>query len=214
MKLLKRISRHAGVFVLCFCACVVAVGVARADEPAPDAGTALTSGPEPESPTTPPLTATTTTTTTTTAEAVPYQKLKLGAGEMDQTVGGRLRCLLGAIAMIGIAFAFSENRKRVPWRLVAVGSGLQLIFALLVLKTSLGRSIFGVANDAINSLLGYSTLGARFLFGALVDMSVPVGDTLGNGGATSIVLEPKYWATTGAFISASSNTRPVSRNRP
>ncbi|MDP2343102.1 MAG: nucleoside transporter C-terminal domain-containing protein [Deltaproteobacteria bacterium] len=134
------------------------------------------------------------------AATVKHEKLKLNAGEIDQTPTGRLRCLFGALAMIAVAFAFSEHRKRIPWKLVAVGSSLQLVFALLVLKSNIGRTIFGVANDAVNAALGFSTAGARFLFGNLVDMSVPVGDTLGNGGAMSVVLDPKYWATTGGFI--------------
>ena len=148
------------------------------------------------------------TTTTTTPAEVPappavvktHEKLKLNTGQIDQTATGRARCLLGALAMIAVAIAFSEDRRRIPWRLVAVGSGLQLVFALIVLKTSGGRSVFGVANDAVNAALGFSTAGARFLFGNLVDMSVPVGATLGNGGATSVVLDPQWWATTGGFI--------------
>ena len=129
-----------------------------------------------------------------------HEKLKLNSGQIDQTATGRLRCLFGALAMIAVALAFSEDRKRIPWRLVAIGSGLQLVFALLVLKTGAGRSVFAVANDAVNACLGFSTAGARFVFGNLVDMSVPVGDTLGNGGASSVVLDPKWWATTGSFI--------------
>ncbi len=159
--------------------------------PAVDAGTAAASelGPPPPPLATPPALA-----------APTHEKLKLNAGQIDQTTGGRARCLLGAFAMIAVAFACSEDRKRVPWRLVAVGSAMQLVFALLVLKTGAGRTVFGVCNDAVNAALGFSTAGARFLFGNLVDMSVPVGDTLGNGGATSVVLEPKFWATTGGFI--------------
>lgn len=134
------------------------------------------------------------------AAAPTHEKIKLNAGQIDQTTTGRARCLLGALAMILVAFACSENRKRIPWRLVAVGSLMQLVFALLVLKSGLGRSLFGIANDAVNAALGFSTAGARFLFGNLVDMSVPVGDTLGNGGASSVVLDPQFWATTGGFI--------------
>jgi CNT family concentrative nucleoside transporter len=131
------------------------------------------------------------------SSAKPPQKLSLRSGEIDQDALGRLRCLLGALAMIGVAVLFSADRKRIPWKLVAVGTALQLVFALLVLKTGAGRAVFAVGNEAINGLLGYSTQGARFLFGNLVDMSVPVGPGE-NGGA--YIATSQTWATTGAFI--------------
>jgi nucleoside permease NupC len=34
-----------------------------------------------------------------------------------------------------IAWAFSTDRRRINWRTVAWGTGLQLVFALLILKT-------------------------------------------------------------------------------
>jgi CNT family concentrative nucleoside transporter len=116
------------------------------------------------------------------------------------TTTDRLRCLGGMVALLVIAAALSEDRRRIPWRLVLWGTALQLVFAVLVLKTSPGLAAFARANDAVDALLKFSTQGARFLFGNLVDMSVPVGQTLGQPPQASVVLQPTSWAWTGAFI--------------
>jgi concentrative nucleoside transporter, CNT family len=124
----------------------------------------------------------------------------LRAGDINQDFTGRLVSFAGVLAMIVLAFVLSENRKRVPWRLVGVGTVIQIVFALLVLKTSLGRAVFARANDAITSLLSFSTQGARFVFGNLVDISVPAGLTVSQPAQMSVVLQPQFWANTGAFI--------------
>ena len=46
--------------------------------------------------------------------------------------------LLGLLILYGAAYALSENRKAVSWRLVAWGIGLQIIFAFIILRTSWG----------------------------------------------------------------------------
>lgn len=72
---------------------------------------------------------------------------------------------LGLVAMLGLAFAFSTNRRRVPWRLVVIGIVLQFSFALLILKTPGGRMVFAGASDAITAFLNFSDTGAAFVFG-------------------------------------------------
>lgn len=127
----------------------------------------------------------------------------LKSGDVGQDMAGRLMCLVGLFAMIGIAWLLSENRRRVDWRLVGMGTVLQLVFAFLVLKTGAGRAVFQAANDAINVLLSFSNQGARFVFGNLVDLSVPAGEPLFQPGSGSPVLEATFWANTGALIAFS-----------
>ena len=43
--------------------------------------------------------------------------------------------ILGIIVLLGIAFAMSNNRKKINYRIVLWGMGLQIIFALFILKT-------------------------------------------------------------------------------
>jgi len=87
----------------------------------------------------------------------------------------RLQSLVGIPMMLGLAWLLSHDRKRIPWRVIGWGLGLQFLFALLVLKTAPGEWVFGKLNIVVMSLLGYSTDGARFIFGSLVDHVVLVG---------------------------------------
>ncbi len=63
----------------------------------------------------------------------------------------------------------SSHRKKVPWRIVGWGIGLQLFFAVLVLKTAAGKAVFGWLNDAVVKLLDFTNEGSRFLFGDYLD---------------------------------------------
>ncbi len=83
-------------------------------------------------------------------------------------LGPRAVSLLGFGAMIGIAWAFSSDRRRVPWRTVAWGCGLQLALGVLLLKTPLGSFFFDAMNAVVSSLMEYTQAGVDFVFGSLV----------------------------------------------
>src|SRR5687767_10155087 len=76
---------------------------------------------------------------------------------------------LGLFALVGIAWIFSTNRKQFPWRVAAWGIGLQLAFALFILKTPVGVAIFSWLNGAFARLLEFTAEGSRFLFGDYLD---------------------------------------------
>ncbi|MDD5090596.1 MAG: nucleoside transporter C-terminal domain-containing protein [Candidatus Wallbacteria bacterium] len=80
----------------------------------------------------------------------------------------RLISLIGLGAMIGVAWLLSSNRKLINWKLVGIGTGLQLLFAIIVLKTSPGRAFFEFMNDVVVKLLDFTAEGAKFVFGGLV----------------------------------------------
>ncbi len=79
----------------------------------------------------------------------------------------RLTGILGLLTMMGLAYAFSTNRRAIRIKTVAWGLGLQIAFAFFVLRFEYGRRIFQVAGDAVNSLLSYSFAGSEFVFGPL-----------------------------------------------
>ncbi len=95
-----------------------------------------------------------------------------------------MRGLLGMAFLLGVAWLGSAHRRSIPWPLVAKGLGLQLLFALAVLRTSVGRAIFSKANDIFVAIIDFTNAGARFLFGGLVDPSSPVDG--GGGGVVHI----------------------------
>ncbi len=69
--------------------------------------------------------------------------------------------------MLGIAYAFSTNRKKINPRTVGVGLALQIAFAFLVLRWETGRHIITTAGAAVNKLLEFSFAGSTFIFGEL-----------------------------------------------
>lgn len=79
----------------------------------------------------------------------------------------RLVGFLGIAAILGIAYAMSNNRKAINFRVVYWGLGLQLAFAIFILATPIGKPVFMFLDRAINKLLSFSDAGAEFLFGAL-----------------------------------------------
>ena len=72
--------------------------------------------------------------------------------------------ILGILVLLAIALAMSNNRKAIPWRLVLWGLGLQLIFAIFILKTPIGQPFFGAIDTAIKKILSFSDAGSDFLF--------------------------------------------------
>ena len=72
--------------------------------------------------------------------------------------------LIGIVTLMGIAWLLSENRRRIDWRPVLMGLGLQVAFAALILRTSWGAPFFNACGDVINTLLGFCDRGTDFLF--------------------------------------------------
>jgi len=85
---------------------------------------------------------------------------------------GILQPLFGAAVILAIAIACSTNRRAINWRTVAWGLGLQVLFALIVLKTTVGQRLFSTLGDGINKLLSFAGVGADFVFGPLGTASV------------------------------------------
>lgn len=90
---------------------------------------------------------------------------------------GILRGIIGIFVVLGIAFLLSNNKTKVNWRLVASGLGLQIIFAILIIKGKFLGSIFaplGWPKDLFRwvssffvLVLNFTGEGAQFVFGDL-----------------------------------------------
>ena len=77
----------------------------------------------------------------------------------------RLISVLGLVVFVGLSYAFSCDRRAVKWPPVLWGIALQLIFAILILKTALGLAVFKFLGDLVAQLLNFSDVGAKFVFG-------------------------------------------------
>ncbi|MBA3297607.1 MAG: NupC/NupG family nucleoside CNT transporter [Acidobacteria bacterium] len=84
----------------------------------------------------------------------------------------RLQPLVGLIVILAVAYAWSSNRRAIDLRTVAWGLSLQIIFALLVLKTTAGQRLFQALGRAINKLLDFAFVGSSFVFGPLGNKEV------------------------------------------
>ncbi len=115
-------------------------------------------------------------------------------GGLDTPWVERARSLLGLLVLGGIAWALSTDRRKIVWRTVGWGIALQLLFAVFILKSSLGARVFDAAGAVVVGLLGYTADGAAFVFGNLVFDTVPVG-VVGQGGFEAM---PDQVARTGA----------------
>ena len=137
----------------------------------------------------------------TAAATTPQTTQPTRARDLDTPVHLRLMSLVGMLLLMVIAWLLSVNRALVPWRIILWGTGLQLIFALLILKTNAGVAFFDSLNDVIVSLLNFTSEGARFLFGNLIVNNVPIArGEPGMGPAAPI---PGMVANTGAFFAFS-----------
>jgi CNT family concentrative nucleoside transporter len=108
------------------------------------------------------------------------ERLAVARDGLDIPLQDRAIGLLGIATMLALAVLLSSDRKKIDWRLVAAGIGMQTLFGLLVLKTSFGRAVFSRLGDLITSLLGFQEQGARFVFGNLAGSSVPVANADGS----------------------------------
>jgi concentrative nucleoside transporter, CNT family len=79
----------------------------------------------------------------------------------------RLMGFAGLATMIGLAFLFSTDRRKISLKTLLWGVGLQFLFALFVLRLSFGRNLLTWAGAAVNQLLSYSFAGSSLVFGEL-----------------------------------------------
>jgi CNT family concentrative nucleoside transporter len=82
---------------------------------------------------------------------------------------GRFTGLLGLVAILAVAWLLSRHKRAIKLRILLWGLGLQFGFAVIVLKTDVGK-LFQAASVAVTAMLGYAEYGSAFVF----------GDTLGR----------------------------------
>ncbi len=79
----------------------------------------------------------------------------------------RAQPIVGLALILGLAYALSSARYAIDYRTVAWGLGLQLLFAVIVLRTELGQRTFQTLGGVINRILDFAFVGSSFVFGPL-----------------------------------------------
>lgn len=82
-----------------------------------------------------------------------------------------LRGVLGLAFLIGLAYLFSSNRKKISWKLVGIGLSIQLLLAISILYIPWVAGVFDIVGKGFVKILDFTTDGSRFLFGDLMDVS-------------------------------------------
>jgi CNT family concentrative nucleoside transporter len=116
-----------------------------------------------------------------------------------------VQALVGLLVILSIAYAASTDRRAIDPRTVFWGLSLQLVLALLVLKTIPGQRLFGWLGAGITRLLEFANVGAAFVFGPLGDKDVwprIMTTVLGAEGARYSVLFAFQVLPTIIFIAA------------
>lgn len=81
----------------------------------------------------------------------------------------RFMSVVGLFSMVAIAYGLSTHKKHINWKMVIKGVGIQIVFALIILKTSFGLNVFEGARYFFNELLAFSNEGSKFIFGELAN---------------------------------------------
>lgn len=79
----------------------------------------------------------------------------------------RFQGLFGILLILGIAFLFSNNKKRINYRLVISGISLQIFIALLVLKVPPITAFFQKIGHGMEKIEIFARNGASFVYGGL-----------------------------------------------
>ena len=98
--------------------------------------------------------------------------------------------VLGLAVLIGIAVAVSSDRRRaLRLRPLAWGLGLQVVIAVIALRTPVGARLFTWANDAANAFVGFADAGIGFVFGRWPNVvAVMAPDASAPGGFGTVVV--------------------------
>lgn len=94
----------------------------------------------------------------------------------------RFQGLIGIVLILMIAFLFSNNKKRINYRLVLSGLALQLTIGILILKIPAITSFFQILGKGMGKIEEFARQGASFVYGGIAAMG-PAGVTdFTNGG--------------------------------
>jgi CNT family concentrative nucleoside transporter len=88
-----------------------------------------------------------------------------------------LQSLLGLVAFLGFAWLISERRSLQALKIGAVGIGIQIVLALLLLKLPPLKQFFVVFNQAVLALQEATRAGSGFVFGYLGGAPLPFEET-------------------------------------
>lgn len=82
-------------------------------------------------------------------------------------MSSKLIGLVGIVAILGIAYLLSSNRKAINLRIVGAAFGLQVVVAAFVIYLPFGQTVIDSMSTAVLNVMGYSRDGIEFIFRGL-----------------------------------------------
>ena len=98
-----------------------------------------------------------------------------------------IQSLFGLLALTALAWAASENRRLLRPVRIALGLGIQLALAFLLLKLPWFREAFLLLNRLVMALQEATAKGTSFVFGYLGGAPAPFAEGTAPGGTTFIL---------------------------
>ncbi len=98
--------------------------------------------------------------------------------------------VLGILVLLALAWAFSSHRRLFPRRTVLWGLGLQLGFAVILLRTDWGQAAFRGLRSVVLQLLAFTDPGAEFVFGPLFRTAPQYTEHLAAGSSWWQAIDP------------------------
>lgn len=91
----------------------------------------------------------------------------VGKGEPSSLLDKAIS-FLGIFVLLGVAVAMSNNRKKINWKLVGIGTSMQLVFAIFIFYVPFGKDVFAGATTVVKKLLEFTNEGSSFIFSSYV----------------------------------------------
>ncbi len=84
--------------------------------------------------------------------------------------------ILGIVVLLGIAYAFSSNRKAINLRIVGAAFALQAALAAFVLYLDVGQIVIATLSKGVMAIVNYSRAGIDMVFGVLASEGLLGGE--------------------------------------
>lgn len=98
----------------------------------------------------------------------------MAAGMSAGEIFDQLRGIIGIAALLGLAWAFSENRRGHPgWKWIAGALAMQGLLAVLIVRVPFVWEAVGLANAAVSAVEAATLKGSSYMFGYLGGAELP-----------------------------------------